>query len=315
MEKSQLDLNGMYYFTQVVKQNGFTAAGETLGIPKSRLSRYISQLETQLGVRLLQRSTRGIQITDIGLEFYHHCTMMMEQIDAAQLAVNRILVEPSGIVRCSVSPILADEIISKVLPAFMELYPKVNVHLQSTTRKVDLLEERIDVVIRAIGSPAEPSTLVQRSLGITRWVLAASPDYLDRHGTPQDISELKNRHCLLYQVASDSTLWNLYGPSSELKTIAVEVRLHSDNLNILRRAALSGQGIVGLPLYACQDEISSNSLKIVLPEWHPKTGELAILYPSRRGVVPAVRVFIDYLHETIPPLLNGVIKMANQSNT
>ncbi|MFC5475802.1 LysR substrate-binding domain-containing protein [Paraherbaspirillum soli] len=303
MSKFPLDLNALYYFAQVVERKGFTAAGAALGVPKSRLSRYVAELEAQLGVRLLQRTSRRLALTEIGAELYQHCVAMMVQAEAVQQAAQRTLAEPNGTVRCSVPVAIADVVLAKVLPEFMKRYPKVGVLVQASNRRIDLLEEGIDVVVRGAGREPETEGLIQSTLCTARWALLASPHYLAQHGDPADIDGLSQADCLLYQPLADGATWQLYGADDELREVPVRSRLRSDNLHVLREAALAGLGIAGLPLYACAQELQTGALRIVLPGWRPRAGRLSILFPSRRGMVPAVRVFIDFLKEALPPLL------------
>lgn len=300
-----LDLNAMYFFTQVVEHKGFTAAGKALGIPTSRLSRQVAQLERQLKLRLLQRTSRRIQLTDVGNEVYQHCVAMMQQAHQAQQTALRTLAEPNGTVRFSVSPLLADEVIASLLPAFMARFPKVNVETYVTTRRVDLLEEGLDFTIRGLGVASEAAGLIQRRLGTARWLLAASPAWLARYGSPSTPQQLSGMPCLLYPPPQGAPGWRLYGPENAVVNVPFSPRLSSDNLQVILRAALDGLGICGIPYYACRPAIARGDLQEVLSGWHPQNGELVLLYPSRRGVPPAVKALIEFFCQQIPPLLNG----------
>lgn len=256
-----LDLNAMYFFTQVVEHKGFTAAGKALGIPTSRLSRQVAQLERQLNLRLLQRTSRRLQLTDVGHEVYQHCVAMMQQAHQAQQAALRTLAEPNGTVRFSVSPLLADEVIASILPTFMARFPRVNVETHVTARRVDLLEEGLDFTLRGLGIANEAAGLIQRRLGTAKWLLAASPVWLARHGAPATPQQLSDMPCLLYPPQQGAPGWRLYRPENAVINVPFSPRLSSDNLQVILHAALDGQGICGIPYYACRQALARGIYK------------------------------------------------------
>lgn len=299
-----LDLNAMYFFTKVVEYNGFSAAGRALGVPKSRLSRQIEHLEQQLGLRLLQRSSRRIAVTDVGSEFYRHSVAMMQQADAAHQAALRAKTEPRGTVRFGVAPLLADKIIARLLPHFMSEYPQVNVEVHVTPHQVNMLEEGLDFVIRGPGETPGPGDLIQRRLGTVRWLLVASPLFIARYGSPATVNHLRDYPCLLYPLSHETSGWSLYGPENQVTHVPLLPRLASDNLQIIFQAALKGEGICGLPLYACREAIAAGELQTILSGWHPHNGELVMLYPSRHGVPHAVKALMNFLCQKVPDTFN-----------
>jgi DNA-binding transcriptional LysR family regulator len=311
LDMSRLDLNSLRLFVEVVERASFTAAGKALGIPKSRLSRRIAQLEEQLATRLLQRTSRRVSLTDVGRAFYAHCQAMMAEADAAHQTVLHRLAEPSGVVRASMPVAVAELVLAQVLPAFLTRHAKVSVTLQATDRRVDLLEEGMDVVIRGEGALPEPGSLVRSPLCSTPWSLVASPAYLEARPRLRRVEDLSRCEALLYQPGLDAdAVWRLHGPDSAVQTVAAPTRLRSDNLPLLKQAALADLGIAGLPLYSCHSELSDGRLMRILPEWRPRCGRLSILFPERRGMAPAVRAFIDFLKAELPPLL-GPLDLSN----
>jgi DNA-binding transcriptional LysR family regulator len=305
MNPLAIDLNDLYLFAQVVERRGFTAAGDALGIPKSRISRRISQLETRLGSRLLQRTSRRMSLTDAGLELYRHCTAMIAEAHAGEDAVRKRLDEPSGTVRISLPMAIADIALPQLLPSFMRQFPKVRLLVQASNRQVDLIEENIDVVVRGVGTHQEPSSLVQASLCSVHWALVASPIYLAQNGPIDALPALAEADALYYAPLSETEVsWRLTGPDEvRHQALIGKLRLQSDNLSMLKQAALAGMGVAGLPLYACTAELAAGTLKVVLPEWRPKAGHLVVLFPSRRGLAPAVRAFVDFLKSELPGAL------------
>ena len=184
------DLNDLYYFAMVVEHGGFAAAERALGIPKSRLSRRISQLEGEMGVRLLQRSTRRFAVTDVGMSVYRHAQTMLAEAQAAREVVDRLSAEPRGLVRVSVPVSLAQQQLPRLLPRFLEQYPQVRLQLHVGNRRVDLINEGFDVALRVRSRLDDDGSLVMRSFGQVRELLVASPGYLDRAGRPADPADL-----------------------------------------------------------------------------------------------------------------------------
>ncbi|AMO95475.1 bacterial regulatory helix-turn-helix, lysR family protein [Collimonas fungivorans] len=305
MNPLAIDLNDLYLFAQVVERRGFTAAGDALGIPKSRISRRITQLEARLGARLLQRTSRRMSLTEAGQELYRHCVTMIAEAHAGEDAVRKRLGEPVGTVRVSLPMAIADIALPRLLPRFMQQFPKVRLMVQASNRQIDLIEENIDVVVRGTGVQLESSSLVQSSLCSVHWMLVASPPYLAQHGPIADLAALAGVDVLHYAPLSDTEAsWRLLGPDEARHQAPIgKVRLQSDNLSILKQAALAGMGVASLPRYACAAELAAGSLLPVLPDWRPRAGYLVVLFPSRRGLAPAVRAFVDFLKNELPAVL------------
>ncbi|CAE6762388.1 LysR substrate-binding domain-containing protein [Paraburkholderia nemoris] len=298
------DLNDLYLFAQVIEHHGFTAAGEALGVSKSHISRRITDLEAKLGVRLLHRTSRRLSLTDAGEELYAHCRAMIAEAQAGEEAVRRRTAEPSGLVRASMSVAITDIVLARLLPRFMLRYPKVRLAIEASNRQVDLLEEHVDVVIRGLGFDVELSSLVQAPLGTVRWGLVASPVYLAETGTIGKPDALPRDDLLIYEsISRPVSVLRLIDANGDASTQTIQPRLQSDNIAALKEAALAGMGIASLPLYACTREIERGTLNLVLPEFRSREGRLAVLFPTRRGMMPAVRAFVDFLKDELPPLL------------
>ncbi|HEY5612423.1 MAG TPA: LysR substrate-binding domain-containing protein, partial [Lysobacter sp.] len=219
------DLNDLYYFAMVVDHSGFAAAERALGIPKSRLSRRISQLETDMGVRLLQRSTRRFAVTDVGTSVYRHAQSMLAEAQAAHEVVDRLSAEPRGLVRVSVPVELAQRYMPKLLPEFLARYPQVRVHLQVGNRRVDVINEGIDVALRVRSSLDDDGSLVMRSFGQVQELLVASPAYLKRRGLPRTPEELADHVTLSTSEDDARQRWELHGPDGEVRRIDLKPRV------------------------------------------------------------------------------------------
>ena len=289
------DLNDLHYFVQVVDHGGFAPAGRALGEPKSKLSRRIAMLEERLGVRLIQRSTRHFLVTEIGQNYYAHCKAMLVEADAAQAAVEQTRSEPSGIVRLACPVALLHARVSVMLASFMAVYPRVVVHLEATNRRVDLIAEGIDVAIRVRTMPIEASDLMMKILAQRGHALVASPDLLEKVGAVLVPADLNSFPSLDLGPPRQEHVWKLEGPDGAEAIIHHRPRLVSDDMIALRCAAIAGVGVVHLPLLMVSDEIRNGQLSHLLPSWAPKRHVVHAVYPSKRGLLPSVRVLLDYL--------------------
>lgn len=292
------DLNDLYYFVKVVDHGGFTAAGRALNMPKSKLSRRIASLEEAHGVRLLQRSTRHFSVTDTGREFYNHCMAMLVEAEAAMEVMKRNSATPQGIVRMSCPTALLAYRIGDLVTQFMAQCPGVQVHLEATNRRVDVLGEGFDIALRVRFPPLEDSGLVMRVLSASPQRLVASSGFLDGRPAPSDPADLEGWPSLDWGPARDH-MWSLEGPDGATAQLRHRPRYITDDMTALRQAALRGIGIVQLPCMVVRDDIQKGKLVDVIPGWAPKGGVVHAVFPSRRGLLPAVRQLLDYLAEHI----------------
>lgn len=289
------DLNDLYFFSKVVEHEGFAAAGRVLGIPKSTLSRRVSLLEERLGARLLQRSTRRFAVTEIGQDYYRHCLAMVAEAEAAQEAIERVQAEPQGLIRVSCPVMLSLASVAPLVSRFLVAYPRVQVHYEVTNRRVDVIEEGFDVALRVRMPPLESSDLVMKVLGESTLVLVGSPALLDRLERPQSPADLRRFQSLGFSLAPSQHAWHLTGPEGKVEVVPHHPRLRTDEMASLRRAALDGVGIVQLPDYVVAEDIASGKLELLLPAWPSPRAVIHAVFPSRRGLVPAIRRFIDFL--------------------
>lgn len=289
------DLNDLYYYAQVVEQGGFAAAGRALGIPKSKLSRRIALLEKRLGVRLLQRSTRRFAVTDIGQTYYEHCKAMLVEAEAAEAAIAIIHAEPCGNVRLTCPIALLHAHVSQMLAEFLAQYPRVTLYLEATNRRVDPIGEGIDLALRVRPPPLEDSELVLRVLADRSQSLVASPALLARLGNPQSPADLAPWPSLAHSAPQQQYQWTLFGPEGAQATLYHTPRLVTGDMIALRAAALAGVGVVQLPTLMVQTELAAGKLMRLLPDWAPRREIIHAVYPSRRGLLPAVRALIDDL--------------------
>ncbi|WP_194789870.1 LysR substrate-binding domain-containing protein [Pseudomonas sp. UFMG81] len=289
------DLNDLYLYAKVVEHGGFAPAGRILDLPKSRLSRRVARLEERLGVRLIQRSTRQFQVTEVGLEYYRHCLSMLEQAIAAEDAVERNRAEPRGIVRLASSTALLDSRLAPMLARFMAQCPVVELLVKSYNRRVDVIGEGFDLVLSVHHQPLESSELIMRRLAPSRQCLVASPGLLAEHGRPQTPAQLQALPSLCWGINVQDFTWLLEGPQGAEAAVVIRPRVVSDDLAVLHQGALAGVGVVLLPEEVVAADLASGRLVHVLDGWAPREGEVVALFPSRRGLMPAVRKLIDFL--------------------
>lgn len=289
------DLNDLFYFVQVVDHSGYASAARALGMPRSKLSRRIIELEERLGVRLLQRSTRKIAVTEIGQEYYRHCVAMLVEAEAAQETIERSRSGPQGLIRVSAPPALVCFEVGAMIARYMAANPRVAVELESTSRRVDVIGEGIDVALRVRFPPLEPSDLVMRNLGESPQRIVASPALVSGSSLPLVPADLSTLPSLDLGPMLPNHAWELHGADGASVRVTHKPRLVTDDLAQLLHAALEGVGVVKLPTMVVNAHIAAGKLVDVMPGWVPQGGIVHAVFPSRRGLLPSVRSFIDHL--------------------
>ncbi|WP_426139338.1 LysR substrate-binding domain-containing protein [Pseudomonas sp. DWP3-1-2] len=288
------DLNDLYYFVKVVEAGGFAAAGRQLGIPKSRLSRRIAELETRLNTSLLQRTTRKLALTAVGERYLSHCQAMLLEAEMADEAVASLSAEPRGRLRVSCPVGMIHWNLSSVVNEFLLRHPQVELELILVNRRVDLVNEGIDVALRVRDIGDEDPSLIVRQLLPARAALVASPALLEgkRIHTPADLASLP----VLGAIEADRKVhFQLQHLNGERCEVALQARLVVDDFPIRKSAALRGLGFTLLPMMNCHEELASGELIQLLPEWSLPGGNLQAAYTQRRGMLPAVRAWIEHV--------------------
>ncbi len=293
------DLNDMLYFAEVVDCGGFAAASRRLGLPKSKLSRRVAELEVRLGVRLLQRTTRKLSLTDVGALYLRHCNAVREEAQAAQEAVEHIQTEPRGTIRVACPLTLALSTIGPLVPVFMARYPQVRIDMRVSNRAVDLIEEGVDIALRVRPTLEDSASLVAKNFGISRTLLVASPRQLQRQWKPSTPEGLVGLDTIAMSAVDGKAYWVLRGPQGASYTLHHQPRYCADDLATLRFAVLGGVGMCFMPEYMCEEDIRAGNMVEVLPGWSPTQGIFHAVYPTRRGMVPAIRAFLDFLGASI----------------
>ena len=288
------DLNDLYLFVQAVDHGGFAAAARALGLQKSKVSRRIGLLEDRLGVRLIQRSTRRFSVTEIGQEYYRRCVAMLIEAEGAQTVIDQSRAEPCGVVRLSCPTGLLAFQFGELLGRFMALYPAVELHVESTNRRVDVIGEGFDIAIRVRPPPLTESELVMRRFDERTIRIVASPDLLHQRAVtlPADLANLPS---LDFGPAGGEHRWLLTHADGSTAEVRHTPRLVTDDMAALREAALTGAGAVRLPTLVVWDDLQAGRLATVLPDWRPSNEIVHAVFPSRRGLLPSVRALLDFL--------------------
>lgn len=288
-----MDLNDYALFAVVVEEEGLAAAGRRLGMARSSISRRLSTLEARLGVALVRRSTRSFSVTDIGQEFYLHCRAMLTQAEAATDTVLRQKAEPQGVIRVSCPPSMIQYQLAGMVAEFMRIYPKVTVLLESTNRRVDVLREGYDVAIRVRFPPLDDSGLILRRFGSDDQHLVCAPSCLPQ-GPLRGLEALKGLPSLSWNPDQSKHQWDLVDPEGKTHLIQHDPRLMTQDMAALIAATLAGIGVVQLPGAVVRPLLKTGELVEVLPGWRPVSGIIHAVFPSRRGMLPVVRKFLDH---------------------
>ncbi|WP_217476985.1 LysR family transcriptional regulator [Stutzerimonas stutzeri] len=287
-----MGLDDALIFTRVVECHSFTQAAASLGMQKSTVSRRIVQLEERLGVRLINRTTRRLRLTEVGQAYYERCRQIMLDFAEAEQVVMQLQQAPAGLLRICAPIEFGQWILGRVLGDFMRLYPDINAEVELASRYVDPVEEGVDIVI-AVGQPND-STLIARKLFETRRRLCASPAYLAQHGAPATVADLAAHRAI--SLSRDPVR---YWPLVEQNVVCRRV-LGCNNITFAREAALAGAGIAVLPTMITDQEVRDGDLVELLPHVELPVGEVYAVYPSRRFQAMKVKAFLDFLMQSLP---------------
>jgi DNA-binding transcriptional LysR family regulator len=299
------DLNDIYFFASVVQYGGFSAAARSIGVEKTRLSRRISALEKRLGVRLLQRTTRTLALTEAGQRFFERCVATVEGAQAAYESVAELRREPVGLVRLSSPVLLTQRCLAHALPGYMTAHPKVSIFVEPTDRTVNVIEERFDIAIRAKPVIEDVAGLVAKSLGQSQRVLVVSSAFLDHYGCPHDPAELPkfNTAASSDDIIDGGARWTLTSLDNRTQHVELKPKLVTSDLRVRLQAAINGIGVALLPEQVVSAPLRERLVERVLPEWSGAKNILHLVYPTPRGMLPSVRSLIDYLLIHVPAWL------------
>jgi DNA-binding transcriptional LysR family regulator len=290
-----MDLNELLVFAKVVQAGSFTAAAAVLRMPKSTVSRKVSELEARVGAQLLQRTTRKLRLTEVGRAYFERCARVVAEAEQAEQVVTGMQATPHGLLR--VTAPLNFPLLGPLAAGFLAHYPEVQLELVCTDRRVDLVAEGFDVAVRA--GALTDSTLIARRLGSIERVVVVSPAYVEAHGAPRKPADLERHDCLVFSGGRESNLWALRSGNKAV-TVQVRARMVVNDFDMLHAAALMGAGVAMLGEHTCAADLAAGRLQRMLPGWNSPGTPLHALYPGSRHVPPKVSAFVDFLRERWP---------------
>ncbi|MDX7987521.1 LysR family transcriptional regulator [Xenorhabdus sp. 12] len=289
----------MAIFAKVVETGSFSETARQLAATPSAISRSVARLEKALGIRLLQRTTRKLRLSEGGEKVYAHCLEMLHAAQEVMTISGNFNPEPQGLIRVSVPKAIGRFVVHPHIPNFLDRYPEVDVNLRLDDRYVDLIDDQVDLAIRITNQP--PSGLMGRRLLNIWHMLCATPEYLAKHGTPQHPNDLRTHSCIYLGEEPGDSRWR-FTQGSKMATVNVHGRYAANHTGVRLDAVLQHIGIGSLPYFTAKHALQQGQLVQVLPDWNFKanySGELWILYPPTRHLPPKLRVFIEFLAERL----------------
>ena len=293
-----MDLNDIVVFTKVVETKSFTGAADVLGLPKSTVSRKLAQLEERLGVRLVQRTTRKLALTEIGEAYYERCARIVADVMSAEQLVTDMQATPRGRLRVTSSVDFATRWLGAIIADFLGKHPDINIELEATDRVVDMIEDGFDVALR-FGEMPE-STLIARRLCAVHLIACASPAYLAKRGTPRQIEDLDEHDHILFTPAHRNQTWTLHNGDASYE-FGRPARFASNNFGAVLTATLAAGGIALVSDFMIGEQLKDGSLVRVLPEWATHTTEVHAVYPAREMLPPRLSLFLEHLAQALNP--------------
>lgn len=289
-----MNVNDLLIFVEVVECGGFTAAGEKLAMPKSNVSRSLTRLENELQVKLLERSTRSHHLTEVGRTIYQHGCTIKEAASSAVQASENAVSHPIGELKVCASISVGQHLLAPLFTQFQQQNPKLKLNIKLTNRRVDLIEEDIDIAIR-VGSLSD-SNLIAKRLCTQNLQLYASTEYLSKHSLISSCADLSHHSLLFHQSGGGVSPWQLYNDKQKFVLPAQAATICND-FAVLRQMVLDGAGIAKLPEYLVNDLLKQGLVKPVLADWQGESVDIHTVVASRQGMSLKVRAFLDYLHK------------------
>ncbi|WII73829.1 LysR family transcriptional regulator [Bdellovibrio sp. 22V] len=285
-----MDLNEIMIFVKVVQAGSFNQAAKLLGMPNSTVSAKVSALEKRLGVTLLHRTTRKLQITQAGQAFFNRSLTALQELQGAEAEVTLNQGEPQGVLRLTAPSVFGSTLLPEVISQYLEKYPKMTVDLIFADRVVDLISEGVDLAIRA--GELQDSTLIAKKIGVSYFAPFASAAYLKKNGTPIHPKDLRSHKCLQFAPLGRDK-WELVNKNKNKISVSLVGKVIADDLHVIKDFALNGEGIALLPTFLCEMETKKNRLVRILPEWRSDVRNIHFVYPPQKFPAPKFQAFMD----------------------
>jgi len=290
-------LTDIAVFVRVVDSGSFTAAAERLSLSKSVVSKYVTRLENRLGARLLNRTTRRLSLTEIGRAFYERSQRGLLEIEEAEAEVSRLQGEPRGTLRINAPMSFGVLHVAPAIPDFLSRYPELSVDMNLDDRKIDVIKGGFDVSVRISDLP--DSSLIARRVGPCRHAVVASPEYLERHGSPRTPEELRKHNVITYQYQESALEWHFRAENEKPITVPVSGSIQMNNSLALRQALLNGAGITRTPTFVVGRDIQAGRLQAILTNYETLEVSIYLVFAQRQHLAPKVRAFVDFMAERI----------------
>lgn len=286
-------LTSMSVFVRVAKSESFTNAAKDLGISRAMVTKHVMELESKLGIRLFNRTTRNLSLTEVGASYLERCQQVLLDIDEMETAITHLQSEPRGVLKISAPPVIGVTHIAPALAEFLKVYPDLSVDLILKSSQTDLIDEGLDIAIYLGG--VEDTSLIARKLGSSPSVVCGAPSYFAEHGIPRHPEELENHSCLVNWAVSPRNMWHFTSASGEHKIIKVSGRMQANAADPIKAAAVNGLGLIMLPKYIVGKHIAKGALQVVLEDYTNPPLEIHAVYPHRKYLSAKVSVFLDFL--------------------
>lgn len=310
VSRAPMDFNDLAYFVAIVESGSISAASRTLGVTKSLLSQHLAQLERTLGVRLIERTTRRLDVTPLGQRFYQRCLTVLAEIRRAQAVIEDSRETACGKLKISCPVLFAQAFLMPVVNAFLHEHPRVNLILDADYRDVDLLVEGYDLALR-IQRELEENRFIVRSFTLDQLWLVGAPSLLRRSKPPRSLADLDGIESVLLRIDGDhpaSTTWKLFDAQANIHHVSHRPRLASSDPLVLKSATVAGLGVALLPSSICARELADRHLLRLLPDYHGGNMQLHASYPSRQGLTGAARCFLDHLAQHLPMQIREIFE-------
>jgi DNA-binding transcriptional LysR family regulator len=286
-------LTSMAVFVRVAKSESFSNAAKDLGLSRAMVTKHVMDLESKLGTRLFNRTTRSLSLTEVGASYLERCQQILADVAEMEAVITRLQSEPRGMLKISAPPAIGVTHIAPALAKFLKLYPDLSVDLVLKSNQADLIDEGLDIAI-CLGA-VEDTSLIARKLGSSPLVICAAPSYLNQYGIPQHPEDLEHHSCLVNLAIAPRNLWPFKDANGEQKIIKVSGRMQANAADPIQVAALDGLGLIMLPRYIVGKHIAQGSLKVVLENYTKTPLEIYAVYPHRKYLSAKVSVFLDFL--------------------